>query len=348
METETKNLPATQYVRELAIADYALTVEEAQKQVDLIKLHMARNLVDGKHYGTIPGCGDKPSLFKPGAEMLFMIFQFSPKFHTEVFAMPNDHREYRSRCEVFHRPTGALVASANASCSTMEAKYRYRTENTWKEVPAKYWDSRDNTLLGGSTFKPKKVKSKWYITQQVEHSNPADYYNTCLKMSEKRSAVATALFGTGASFLFTQDIEDMNIERDDDVEESTARTSNATGKTKTSAAKQQTSATSGTVKKMTEPQKELLMKMLDKHHVPKAGREQAVTNVTKGQTIAALSSTDASKLIEYLMNKEQGTIATIQAVCDAFSENTPEPDEPGSYDDESAGADVGDGDNLPY
>ena len=39
--------------------------------------------------------------------------------------------------------------------------------------------------------------------------NIADVYNTCRKMSEKRSLVAVTLITTGASDKFTQDIEEM-------------------------------------------------------------------------------------------------------------------------------------------
>lgn len=43
---------------------------------------------------------------------------------------------------------------------------------------------------------------------RVEHDNPADYYNTCLKMGKKRAFVDALLTCTAASDIFTQDIED--------------------------------------------------------------------------------------------------------------------------------------------
>ncbi|WP_418719751.1 hypothetical protein [Bilophila wadsworthia] len=43
---------------------------------------------------------------------------------------------------------------------------------------------------------------------RVEHDNPADYYNTCLKMAKKRALVDAVLTCTAASDIFTQDIED--------------------------------------------------------------------------------------------------------------------------------------------
>jgi hypothetical protein len=44
---------------------------------------------------------------------------------------------------------------------------------------------------------------------KVEHDNPADYYNTCLKMAKKRAHVDAILTVTAASDIFTQDLEDM-------------------------------------------------------------------------------------------------------------------------------------------
>jgi hypothetical protein len=42
----------------------------------------------------------------------------------------------------------------------------------------------------------------------VEHDNPADYYNTVLKIGKKRAQVDGILTVTAASDIFTQDIED--------------------------------------------------------------------------------------------------------------------------------------------
>ena len=44
---------------------------------------------------------------------------------------------------------------------------------------------------------------------RIEHDNPADYYNTVLKMAKKRAHVDAVLTATAASDIFTQDIEDM-------------------------------------------------------------------------------------------------------------------------------------------
>ena len=97
----------------------------------------------------------------------------------------------------------------------MEAKYRFRTgevTNTGKPVPQEYWNERDKNLIGGSGFGTKKIDGKWMIVRQgekIEHDNPADYYNTVLKMAKKRAHVDAMLTATAASDIFTQDLEDL-------------------------------------------------------------------------------------------------------------------------------------------
>jgi hypothetical protein len=76
-------------------------------------------------------------------------------------------------------------------------------------VPSKYWETRDRSLLGGDRFVPKKKDGKWVILERVEHDNPADYFNTVLKIAKKRAHVDAILTATAASDIFTQDAEDI-------------------------------------------------------------------------------------------------------------------------------------------
>jgi len=85
-------------------------------------------LTEGTDYGTIPGCGDKPSLFKPGAEKitkllnLFEDYEFVERI--EDFDKPLFH--YVVRCTLRDIATGTRVASGLGSCNSRESKYRYR------------------------------------------------------------------------------------------------------------------------------------------------------------------------------------------------------------------------------
>src|SRR3990172_2863928 len=203
------------------LQDTPLSVDEIMAQVGLIQQVMARAMQQDVHYGVIPGCGDKPALLKPGAEKLCLTFRLRPESLVEFVDLPHGHKEYRVRVKIYSR-SGGYMGDGVGSCSTMEAKYRYRTgpvEFTDKPVPKEYWDLRKSdpgkakALLGGPGFVTKKNEAgAWVIARQgdkVEHDNPADHFNTCEKMAKKRALVDAILTVTAASDIFTQDLEEM-------------------------------------------------------------------------------------------------------------------------------------------
>lgn len=190
--------------------EQAMSVDSLVRQVALIQEVMGKVMKTGEHYGTIPGCGDKPTLLKPGAEKLGFTFRLAPEFEVEIVDHPEGHREYQIKCRLRHIPTQVIVGEGVGTCTTMEGKYRYRWDNSGVPVPGEYWKTRDKDLLGGPFNAPRKIDGKWFIFQRVEHDNPADYYNTCEKMAKKRAHVDAILMATAASDLFTQDdIEDL-------------------------------------------------------------------------------------------------------------------------------------------
>ena len=212
-----------------SLTSYALPLEEIKAQVNLIQHVMRDVMKDGEHYGTIPGCGDKKVLKKSGSEKIMMTFRLSNDTEVEVLDMPNNHREYRIKCTLFS-PDGLRLGTGVGSCSTMEGKYRYRAgtgDVTSVPVPKSYWDARNSgdmqkaskvlkdaaasAGIDGEKFGTKKGEAGWMIAtivDKAEHDNPADYYNTCLKMAKKRALVDATLTTTAASDIFTQDIED--------------------------------------------------------------------------------------------------------------------------------------------
>lgn len=208
-----------------------MPVTDLVAQVGHIQQVMKAVMKDGEHFGKIPGCGDKPTLLKAGAEKLAMTFRLAPEYDIQEREMPGGHREYRVTVRLVSIITGAMVGSGVGLCSTMEGKYRFRAgdgEVTSVAVPKAYWDTRrsdpeaaskllretaNRAGLEGSKFGTKKdAEGRWMVTthgERVEHDNPADYYNTVLKMAKKRALVDAVLTSTAASDIFTQDIEDM-------------------------------------------------------------------------------------------------------------------------------------------
>lgn len=210
---------------ELAIhcdTSVSLTARDIRSQVNLVQEVMGGIMKEHTHYDKIPGCGDKPTLLQPGAQVLALTFQLAPEYRITRDDLGNGHREYSIICDLISRQSGLKVGSGVGSCSTMESKFRYRTGEvvyTGKKVPQEYWDDRDVKLIGGKGYSVKKnpESGQWEIVRQgekVENTDIADTYNTVLKMGKKRAFVDAVLNTTAASDMFTQDIEDLPPTKD--------------------------------------------------------------------------------------------------------------------------------------
>lgn len=190
----------------------AMSVKDMISLQNLIKEYMAGLMKEGVHYGKIPGAGDKKVLLKPGAEMLCSSLQLRPSFEMAEKPGKGEHREYVATCTLRHGSNGAFVASAMGACSTLESKYRFRVEkvDSGKPIPHDARDNKGHYKAQGFAMGKDDATGKWIWCKisRVEHDNPADYYNTCLKMAQKRALVAAVLNATGASDTFTQDLEE--------------------------------------------------------------------------------------------------------------------------------------------
>src|SRR6266576_1828554 len=199
-----------------------MAVADLEAQIRKIQTIMRGVMQDGQHYGVIPGT-DKPTLLKPGAEKLAMVFRLAPSFRIIRNDLPNNHREFEIICTLTHIPTGQVMGEGVGSCSTMESKYRWRrgeAEKTDKTVPSGYWNLRKTNpakaqeVLGGKGFVTVKVDNVWWIAkksdERIENTDIADTYNTVLKMAKKRAQVDATLTATAASDIFSQDLEDIH------------------------------------------------------------------------------------------------------------------------------------------
>jgi len=207
-----------------------LAVNDVISQVQKIAQIKNAVMVQNEHYGTIPGT-QKATLYKAGAEKLAMTFRFAPRFAVTMTQLNHgDHREYSCICTLSHITSGNFLAEGVGSCATMESKYRWRKADpeVIGPVPQSYWKEKDATkkadLIGGKGFGVKKIGATWNVVKfsndRVEHDNPADFYNTCLKMAKKRAFVDAVITATGGSDLFTQDLEDNEYENHHSVDAS--------------------------------------------------------------------------------------------------------------------------------
>ena len=118
-----------------------------------------------------------------------------------------DCTRYRVRC-IGQTPDGITRGVGIGECSTDEDKYRWRKVRNnpeWEDTP----DIRRRTVH-------KNGRNGTYTVNQVR-TNPPDQANTVLKMGKKRAMTDLALTATAASEFFTQDIEDMPEEMQQQV-----------------------------------------------------------------------------------------------------------------------------------
>lgn len=202
--------------------DRPLTLDEVAKQLDFIRQVMKQEMQEGQDYGKIPGCGDKPGLFQPGAQKLCLTFRLTPKVSREMLRdLGNHHREYEFTVTL-HSAAGREWDGVG-TCSTMESKYRYRQGERSCPNCGKKTIIKGKAEYGGGWIcfsKKGGCGAKWAdgakeIESQnvgkIEHDNPADFWNTVRKMAFKRALVHAAINATNTSELWSQDLEDLPI-----------------------------------------------------------------------------------------------------------------------------------------
>lgn len=181
-----------------SIVEGASSVASLRAQIQLIQSAMSEVMIEGVHYGKIPGT-PKPSLWKSGAEVLCAMFRIAPIFLTEDLSSADCVR-YRVRCIGRHQTSGIDLGEGVGECSSDEAKFRWRSPVCDEEFAATPADRRREKWMRGS--------SGAYVQKQVR-VDCADVANTVLKMSAKRAHVAMVLNVLAASDCFAQDLEDL-------------------------------------------------------------------------------------------------------------------------------------------
>jgi hypothetical protein len=209
----------------LAVAPQVQPTELVER-LEAIKQAQQTAMVQDVDYGVIPGTKSKPTLLKPGAEKLSVLFQLDIQLVNEKMWGPDDHLTVISRATVFHAPTGARMGGGEGICTTREKKYGKRKQD--RACPA-----CGETAIKKSKYPPRsnpQADPGWYcfakvggcgaefaaddpkITSQplgeIENPDLPDTWNTVVKMAAKRARVDAVLAVTGASALFTQDVED--------------------------------------------------------------------------------------------------------------------------------------------
>lgn len=216
----------TRPMNEIARADDEWSVERIIQQTQKIQQCMAAVMKPNEHYGIIPGTSRKdkdgkelakPTLLKPGAEKLCLMFRLCPEYETIRAEQTSALVAYTIRCRLTHITTGNLIATGLGSCNSREKKYTRPADKKCPQCGKETIIKGKEEFGGGWVCFTKKggCNSKFKdgdttIEQQDNGvADPSDLDNTILKMACKRALVAAVLNGTAASDFFTQDLEDL-------------------------------------------------------------------------------------------------------------------------------------------
>lgn len=192
---EIIQMPAREASGLTAAEVHRFSAVEIRQRVNLVQEVMHGIMKRETHYGTIPGT-QKPTLYKPGAEVLCVTFRVAQEYKIEDLSVQGVAR-YRVTCVGRHQLTGVALGEGVGECSSSEEKYKWRGVICKAELDAT----------------PENLRRKKYYkngnTADQIRTEPADLANTILKMACKRAMIAMTLNVTAASDIFTQDIEDL-------------------------------------------------------------------------------------------------------------------------------------------
>lgn len=231
-------------VAERPSSGLALSFGEMTMRVAQLDQFYREVMQEGTDFGKIPDT-DKPTLYQPGAQMLDQIFGYVPTFEVTASSTIDWHRpipffHYIVVCRLVSRRSGEVVAEGIGSCNSHEDKYRWR--NAKRVCP----DCKLETIIKGkqewgggwlcfkksggcgSKYRDGEAIIEDQVVGRVENEDTASLENTVSKMAQKRAHIAATLNATGASRIFTQDIEDLPQFQQALTIESTSRTAGPT------------------------------------------------------------------------------------------------------------------------
>lgn len=92
-------------------------------KVNSLQVALQRTMKEGHDYGKIPGCGNKPTLLKPGAEKVLMTFGLTSEY--EIIEKIQDYEQgffaYNIKCIL--TKNGQKITEGLGHCNSREKKY---------------------------------------------------------------------------------------------------------------------------------------------------------------------------------------------------------------------------------
>lgn len=176
-------------------------VSDTLKKIRVLQGTIKSILVNEVDYGKIQGCGDKPTLLKPGADKIITTFGLTPTY--EIITMKEDYEgngffTYTIKCNLSKNDIKISEGLGQANSKEKKWAYEYVYE---KDLPK----GTDKELL-----KSKKITTQngTYYKYEIQ-ADACSKANTILKMAEKRAKVDAVLSFANLSEIFTQDFDDL-------------------------------------------------------------------------------------------------------------------------------------------
>jgi len=158
-------------------------------------------LQKGVDYDTIPGT-PKPTLLKPGAELLLRFFDLRSEIKNtqsiENTDPNNPYFQYNITVAIYNKH-GEKLGEGLGSANSKETKFAFR----W--VLEKYVPSN----IDKKNLEKREENGKILYKIPTPPNEIFSMANTIMKMAQKRALISAVLMVTGASRIFTQDLEDL-------------------------------------------------------------------------------------------------------------------------------------------
>jgi hypothetical protein len=213
----------------LMILKPAIELEAAMERLRSLQTLVKKYFVKDVDYGVIPGT-EKPTLYKSGADKFCDVYGLTDTY--EILYAERDwiagRFGYEIRCFLHYRGTDVLVSSGLGSCSTWEGKFRWRNGSRvcpechasaiikGKKEYGGGWVCFKKKDGCGTKFADNDVRITSQESGRIENPDIHDQINNVLKSAKKRAKVDAVLAATRSSGLFTQDLDELPPEEQEE------------------------------------------------------------------------------------------------------------------------------------
>lgn len=175
-------------------------IQKTMQKITQLQAVVQGTLKKDHDYGVIPGTV-KPTLLKPGAEKILMMFGLTSEYEflDRVEEYEKGFFAYTLKCVL--SKNGQKITEGVGQANTMEGRYRWRWV-TEKKLP-------EGVVKETLVSRTNEGRYGEYTEYKVENDDPYTLANTVLKMAKKRAQIDAVLTVASLSEVFTQDIEDM-------------------------------------------------------------------------------------------------------------------------------------------